>query len=130
MSQLTEDLEGGRQQEVNLALFPECYLQGYAPDRETIVARSLTLDNSEIRDVLSALERYPTTIILGLIQRRGASFLNSALVIREGDCWGLTPRHIRMNLGLMPDRIIRSSPSMIGCLASISATTPTFPRRP
>jgi predicted amidohydrolase len=81
---LTEDLEWCRQQDVQLALFPECYLQGYATDRETIVARSLAVDDHEVREVLSRLERYPTTFILGLIERRGASFLNSALVIREG----------------------------------------------
>jgi predicted amidohydrolase len=87
--QLTKDLDWCRQQEVQLALFPECYLQGYATDRETIVARSLTLDSHEIRGVLSALERYPTTIILGLIERRGGSFFNSALVMREGRLLGI-----------------------------------------
>jgi predicted amidohydrolase len=88
LGRLSADLEWCRQQEVQLALFPECYLQGYATDRETIVARSLTLDDHEVREVLSALERYPTTIILGLIERRGASCFNSAVVIREGRVLG------------------------------------------
>ena len=88
LTRLTEDLEWCCRQEVQLALFPECYPQGYATDRETIGARSLALDSHELRAVLSALERYPTTIILGLIERRGASFLNSALVIREGRVLG------------------------------------------
>lgn len=88
LRRLTQDLEWCRHQEVQLALFPECYLQGYATDRETIVARSLAMDDHEVREVLSALERYPATIILGLIERRGASFFNSALVIREGRLLG------------------------------------------
>jgi 5-aminopentanamidase len=88
LDRLTEDLEWCCQQGVQLALFPECYLQGYAMDREAIVARSLAVDGHEIRGVLSAVERYPTTIILGLIEQRAASFLNSALVIREGQLLG------------------------------------------
>jgi predicted amidohydrolase len=88
LARLTEDLDWCRHQEVQLSLFPECYLQGYAPDRETIVARSLAVDDHEIREILSALERYPTTIILGLIERRGASCFNSAVVIREGHLLG------------------------------------------
>jgi predicted amidohydrolase len=88
LRRLTQDLEWCRHQEVQLALFPECYLQGYATDRETIVARSLAMDDHEVREVLSALERYPATIILGLIERRGASFFNSALVIRKGRLLG------------------------------------------
>jgi predicted amidohydrolase len=88
LGRLTADLEWCRQQEVQLALFPECYLQGYATDQETIVARSLAVDDHEVREVLSALERYPTTIIFGLIERRGASCFNSAVVIREGQLLG------------------------------------------
>jgi predicted amidohydrolase len=88
LGRLTEDLDWCRHQEVQLALFPECYLQGYATDRETIVARSSALDDHEIRGVLSVLRTYSTTIILGLIERRGASFFNSALVIREGQLLG------------------------------------------
>jgi predicted amidohydrolase len=88
LGRLTATLEWCRQQDVHLALFPECYLQGYATDRETIVARSLALDGHDVREILSVLRNYPTTVILGLIERRGASFLNSAIVIREGRVLG------------------------------------------
>jgi predicted amidohydrolase len=88
LGRLTADLEWCRQQEVHLALFPECYLQGYATDRETIVARSLALDGHEVREILSVLREYPTTIIFGLIERRGAAFLNSAIMIRGGRVLG------------------------------------------
>jgi hypothetical protein len=88
LGRLTEDLEWCRQQDVHLALFPECYLQGYATDRETIVARSLALDGYEVREILSVLREYPTTIIFGLIERRGAAFLNSAIAIRNGRVLG------------------------------------------
>jgi predicted amidohydrolase len=88
LGRLTEDLDWCRHQEVQLALFPECYLQGYATDRETIVSRSLALDGHDVREILSVLRKYPTTIILGLIERRGASCFNSAVVIREGRVLG------------------------------------------
>ncbi len=88
LRRLMVDLEWCDRQGVQLAVFPECYLQGYATDRETIMCRALTVDSKEMRGVLAKLRGYQTTTILGFIEKRGASFLNSALVIQAGEVLG------------------------------------------
>lgn len=88
LQRLIVDLEWCARQETQLALFPECYLQGYATDRETIRRRALSLDSKEMQAILVRLKGFQTTIVLGLIEKRGASFLNTALVVQAGKVLG------------------------------------------
>jgi predicted amidohydrolase len=88
LRRLVDDLEWCSHQGVNLALFPECYLQGYATDRGTIVRRSLTLADIEDQGILSKLGAYQTAIVLGFVERRGGLFLDSALVAQAGRVLG------------------------------------------
>jgi predicted amidohydrolase len=84
VSRLCEDLAWCDAQSVDLALFPEAYLQGYAIDRETIARRALSLGDETMADVFSSLTPFKATLVLGTIERRDALLLNTALVIREG----------------------------------------------
>lgn len=69
---------------VDLALFPEAYLQGYAIDRETITRRALSLKDDIVARVLASLAAFNATIVLGMIERRAALLHDTALVVRDG----------------------------------------------
>lgn len=71
---------------VALALFPECYLQGYLLDRPTLRAVALALE--ELPALLTALGAVRATFVLGLVEQRGQHVFNSAAVIRHGALLG------------------------------------------
>ena len=73
---------------VDILCFPECFLQGYTLDVQKTKDRALDLASPEFEAVLNELASYKTTIILGLIEKDGASFYNTAAVIREGKLLG------------------------------------------
>jgi predicted amidohydrolase len=84
VDRLVTDLDWCGTHDVKLAVFPECYLQGYASDLETIAQRAVALDGPEMAAVLSMLTGHHTDIVLGLIERQGEAFYNTAAVIRDG----------------------------------------------
>src|SRR5882757_9126820 len=49
LQRLCQDLAWCVERGVQLALLPECYLQGYAPDRQSIDRRALALDATPLR---------------------------------------------------------------------------------
>jgi len=86
---LLQDLEWADAKDVDLAVFPECYLQGYAIDRSTIERRALALDDMVLAGLLKRLGGIRATVILGMIERRGDAFYNSALTIKGGVLTGV-----------------------------------------
>ncbi|TDO31298.1 carbon-nitrogen hydrolase family protein [Paractinoplanes brasiliensis] len=61
---------------VDLLVFPECFLQGYRPTAEHV--RRYAMSCSDIRlDV-------PQTVVLGMIERDGGNYYNTAAVIAGG----------------------------------------------
>jgi predicted amidohydrolase len=82
---LLADLEWCDGEDVDLALFPECYLQGYVLDRPTLSRRALALEQDEaMQSLLARLRSIRSTFILGLIERHGTLVFNTAAVIRRG----------------------------------------------
>lgn len=81
---LAEDLKWCDYKNAHLALFPECYLQGYATDKATIARRALALNGTEFGVVLAKLAPFRTTVVLGIIEQRGNACYNSAAVIKDG----------------------------------------------
>jgi predicted amidohydrolase len=81
---LSEDLTWCDDQGVQLAVFPECYLQGYAVDRPTIARRALALNGAQIAAVLATLAPFRTAFVLGVVEQRGSDFYNTAAVIQGG----------------------------------------------
>ncbi len=88
-AQLLEDLAWCDKQGVQLALFPECYLQAYATDRATIAGRAWDLQAEAFQNLLTICKTVQTSFILGLIEQRGDKFYNSAVVIQGGTLSGL-----------------------------------------
>jgi len=96
VERLKADLEWCDRQDVKLALFPECYLQGYVLDREILSLRALALEESGFRSLLEGLASARATCVLGLVERRGAAVFNAAAVIRNGTVLG-TYRKARLH---------------------------------
>lgn len=89
LARLIIDLEWCDKRDIDLAVFPECYLQGYACDRETIARRAFALDGVEMSRIVGTLARFRVNVILGLIERRSAALHNSAAIIGAGNLFGV-----------------------------------------
>lgn len=70
--------------DVQLAVFPECYLQAYASDRQTIARRALPPDGDAISGVLRKLGRFPPDIAT---RWRPKSLENIRRRAAETRCW-------------------------------------------
>ena len=89
LERLALDLRWCDENGVNLAVFPECYLQGYSTNAQTLARRAITLNDGGTTPLLSALANIQTTCLLGLVERRGDLLYNSAVVIRQGEILGV-----------------------------------------
>lgn len=84
------DLEAALQQlksassEVDIAVFPECYLQGYLTDPVAAGEHAMDLRSDEFGDVLARLEQVEPALVFGLIEREGDRLFNTAVVVRAG----------------------------------------------
>jgi 5-aminopentanamidase len=78
------DLTWADKQGVDLALFPESYLQGHTYDRSLIERRAVSFDSPAVRGLLFGLSGIEATAILGLFERREGLVFNSAMVIENG----------------------------------------------
>jgi predicted amidohydrolase len=88
-ARILSDLAWCESEGVRLALFPECYLQGYVLEREALAENAIALDGPEARLWLDALAPADMTCVLGVVERRGSAIFNTALVIRQGRIIGL-----------------------------------------
>jgi 5-aminopentanamidase len=84
-----QKLHWAETQEIQLAVFPECYLTGYFTNITDATRVSLELHSEEFQDVLKQLKRYNCTVILGLIERQGNNLFNTAAVISSGNLIGV-----------------------------------------
>ncbi len=89
VSRLKEDLAWCENQKVELAIFPECYLQGYTTERQTIAQRAIAVEGALFKNILARLSPFSTDVILGFIEQRNDGFYNSAAVIRSGAVKGV-----------------------------------------
>ncbi len=88
VERLLSDLKWCDDRHVHLAVFPECYLQGYSRDRKTLERRALALDSTAFGEVLATFAPLRCTIVLGVIECRGSGLYNIAAVIRSGRLLG------------------------------------------
>lgn len=89
LARLGSDLTLCDLQDVQVAVFPECYLQGYCSDRDTIQHRAISTEDQVFSDLLNVTARFKGTLIIGFVERKGRSFYNSAAVITKGRLQGL-----------------------------------------
>lgn len=89
LARLRADLAWCAAQAIDLAVFPECYLQGYASDRATIARRAIGIDSDAMQGLLAITAGSGTDLVLGFAERRGAGFYNSAAVLGSGALRGV-----------------------------------------
>ena len=87
--QILRDLTWADEHGIDLALFPESYLQGHSYDRSIIERRAVSLDSPTITGLLRGLSGMRATAILGLFERREHLVYNSAIVIDRGHLAGV-----------------------------------------
>lgn len=86
VERLFVDLTWCDREGVDLALFPECYLQGYFLDRVTLDL--VALDGDSLQCLLAPISALRTTFVLGLIERYKQAVFNTAVVICHGAIHG------------------------------------------
>ena len=75
--------------EVDLLLFPECFLQGYLVSPSYVAGNAFALDSPEFGEVLGRLAPLRPTLVLGVIEQDGPHYFNSAVVITRGEITGV-----------------------------------------
>jgi predicted amidohydrolase len=73
---------------IDIICFPECYLQGYYHDKESIRKHAISLSSNTFINALNRLKQFNTTIILGLIEEKENRIYNTAIVIERGQVIG------------------------------------------
>lgn len=74
--------------DTDLLLFPECFLQGYLVDEDHVRRQAFEVGSAAFADVLARLARITQTLVLGMLERAGDSFYNTALVVAAGRVLG------------------------------------------
>jgi predicted amidohydrolase len=70
--------------DVDVLLFPECFLQGYLVESEHLRRYALDLTAAPFQAVLYRLSVIRPTLVFGVIEQSGAAYFNTAVVVRHG----------------------------------------------
>ncbi len=81
-------VEDFARQPVDLLLFPECFLQGYAVTEEHVRGQAFEIGSPAFDAVLARLAHLRPRLVLGLIERAGDAYYNTAVVIAGGSVVG------------------------------------------
>lgn len=74
--------------DVGLLLFPECFLQGYLVTGKHVGEQALDLDGPRFAAVRARLADLRPVLVIGLIERDGSDYYNTAAVISRGRLLG------------------------------------------
>jgi predicted amidohydrolase len=70
--------------EVDLLLFPECFLQGYQVAEQDVEVQALDVNSSEFAAVLAQFAPVRQMLVFGMIERHRGRYYNTALVTTGG----------------------------------------------
>lgn len=76
-------------QEVDLLLFPECFLSGYTTDREYLEDFAYDFDSEAFARVLGRLQHVGPTLVFGVSEKKSGKYYNSAVVVTGGKIVGV-----------------------------------------
>ncbi len=99
---LARDLAWADGQAIDLALFPECYLQGHSYNDAIARRRALALDDPTLNALIGRCVSGRTTAIIGLFERRGEAIYNSAVVAKAGRIVGVYAKAHPLESGCTP----------------------------
>ena len=75
--------------DVDVLLFPECFLQGYLVESEHLHRCAFDLTAAPFRRILDRLSLIRPTLVFGVIERSAAAYFNTAVVVRHGRLEGI-----------------------------------------
>jgi len=101
---LARDLAWAEAQGIDLALFPECYLQGHSYNEAIARRRALSLDDPYLSALVTRFATGRTTAIVGLFEKRGDALYNSSIVAKGGRVIGVYAKAHPLESGCMPGR--------------------------
>ena len=131
-ARISEDIAWCEGQGVDLALFPEGYVQGYAMDLPTIARRAMAVDGQPFAALLSALPASGVDAVLGFIEQRADGYYNSAAVIGDGLLKGVYSKNHPNERDFLPGRdapVFRKSGLVFGINICYDANFPESARR-
>jgi 5-aminopentanamidase len=76
-------------EDVDLLLFPECFLQGYLITEAHVRRHALDLGSASFRSVVARLANVTPVLVIGVIERSGSRLYNSAVVLEHGQIAGV-----------------------------------------
>ena len=70
--------------DLDLLLFPECFLQGYLVEPGHFRDNAIDLASRTFQNVLARLSGVRPTLVFGVIEQAGTKYFNTAVVVRRG----------------------------------------------
>ena len=99
---LARDLAWAEAEGIDLALFPECYLQGHSYNEAIARRRALSLNDPGLNALVARFAGGKTTAVVGFFERRDDGVYNSALVVKSGRIIGVYAKAHPLEKGCMP----------------------------
>ena len=79
----------GNKKNVDLLLFPECFLTGYILDKAYVSNYSYDLKSEQFSAILNQLEHVKPVLVLGVSEKKQGKLYNSAVVVNRGEISGV-----------------------------------------
>lgn len=76
-------------QDVDLLLFPECFLQGYLVQPAHVSRYALDLTARPFQRIVERLAPIRPTLVFGVIEQSGSAYFNTAVILRRGVMEGI-----------------------------------------
>lgn len=74
---------------VDLLLFPECFLTGYILSESFVTEYSYDFESEQFAAILKQLEHINPVLVLGVNEKKSGQYFNSAVVIDKGEMIGI-----------------------------------------
>lgn len=81
-------VEQAAAEKADLLVFPECFLQGYLVTEEHVHGQAFELSSTRFDGVLNRVKNLRPILVLGMIERAGHHYYNTAVVIEHGRLLG------------------------------------------
>ena len=74
---------------VDILLFPECFLTGYILDKTYVINNSYDFESEQFSIILKQLEHVSSTLVFGANEKQSGKLFNSAVVVNKGELVGV-----------------------------------------
>ena len=74
---------------VDLLLFPECFLTGYVLSESFVAEHSYDFESTQFAAILKQLEHVKPVLVFGVNEKKSGQYFNSAVVVSKGEMIGV-----------------------------------------